>query len=216
MGFAIKNIFPFQKNFLYAIKKFFVAKFQLFCPKNLQIFSSKKVPKITQKNFSKCFFGQNAKKILTRAPAAHFKIINSGLENYEMSLKKNEKKNENYPLFLFFLSFFFCFQNFFLHEIFFILNSIIQNLYIFAIKNIFPFQKNFFICNKKIFLRRNFNFFVPKIFQFFLQKKCQKSPKKIFQSVFGQNAKKILTRAPAAHFEIINSGLENYEMSYKK
>merc|ERR1711989_109891 len=84
---------------------------------------------------------------------------------------------------------------------------------IFAIKNILPFQKNFFICNKKIFLRRNFNFFVPKIFKFFLQKNRQKSPQKVF---FGQNAKKILTRAPAAHFEIINSGLENYEMSLKK
>merc|ERR1711873_109858 len=85
-----------------------------------------------------------------------------------------------FPFFFFFL----LFPEFFLHEIFFILNSIIQNLYIFAIKNIFPFQKKFFICNKKIFLRRNFNFFVPKIFKFFLQKNRQKSPKKIFQSVF--------------------------------
>merc|ERR1712240_549403 len=131
-------------------------------------------------------------------------------------LKKKKKKNENYPTFSFFFLFSSVSRIFFLHEIFFILNSIIQNLYIFAIKNIFPFQKNFFICNKKIFLRRNFNFFVPKIFKFFLQKNRQKSPKKIFQSVFWPKCEKILTRAPAAHFEIINSGLENYEMSYKK
>merc|ERR1712163_25220 len=110
--------------------------------------------------------------------------------------------------FFFFSFFFLLFPEFFLHEIFFILNSTIQNLYIFAIKNIFPFQKKFFICNKKFFLRRNFHFFVPKI--------AKNRPKKFFKVFFGQNAKKILTRAPAAHFEIINSGLENYEMSLKK
>merc|ERR1712240_911747 len=59
----IKKYFPFQKKyFLYAIKNFFEAKFHLFCTKNLQFFSSKKSPKITQKNFSKCFLAKMRKK----------------------------------------------------------------------------------------------------------------------------------------------------------
>merc|ERR1712240_263228 len=81
----IKKHFPFQKKyFLYAIKNFFEAKFHLFFTKNLQFFLQKNRQK-SPKNFSKCFLAKMRKKFLTRAPAAHFEITNSGLENYEMS-----------------------------------------------------------------------------------------------------------------------------------
>merc|ERR1712175_12377 len=94
----IKKYFPFQKKyFLYAIKNFFEAKFHLFCTKNLQFFLQKKIAKNHPKKFFKVFFGQNAKKNLTRAPAA---------------------QNENYPLFLFFFLFSSVSRNFFCMEFF--------------------------------------------------------------------------------------------------
>ena len=108
---------------------------------------------------------------------------------------------------------FWLFTEFFLHQKFFIWNSIIWKIYIFLVKNIFPFQKKFLYAIKKIFLSRNLIFCGQKIFNFFSKKSPKITQKNFFKVFFGQNAKKNLTRAPAAHFEIINSGLENYEMS---
>ena len=108
---------------------------------------------------------------------------------------------------------FWLFTEFFLHQKFFIWNSIIWKIYVFLVKNIFPFQKNFLYAIKNFFWGEISTFLSQKSSNFFFKKIAKNHPKKFFKVFFGQNAKKILTRAPAAHFEIINSGLENYEMS---
>merc|ERR1712240_482473 len=83
-------------------------------------------------------------------------------------------------------------------------------------KKYFSFPKNFFICNKKIFLRRNFNFFVPKIFKFFLQKNRQKSPKKIFQSVFWPKCEKNFDQGSRRTFRNHQFGFEKIMKCLKK
>merc|ERR1711989_144837 len=106
-----------------------------------------------------------------------------------------------------------CLQNLHFTSKLFILKFYnLQNIYIF-IKKHFPFQKKYFLYAIKKFFEAKFHLFFTKNLQFFLQKNRQKSPKKFFKVFFGQNAKKNLPGAPAAPFEIINSGLENYEMS---
>merc|ERR1712240_436174 len=95
----------------------------------------------------------------------------------------------NYPLFSFFLSFSSVSRIFFAWNFFYFKFYNLEFIYI-CNKKYFSFPKKIFLCNKKIFLRRNFNFFVPKIFKFFLQKNRQKSPKKIFQSVFWPKCEK--------------------------
>merc|ERR1712243_257290 len=107
-----------------------------------------------------------------------------------------------------------CLQNsYFTSKLFILKFYNLQNIYIF-IKKHFPFQKKYFLYAIKKFFEAKFHlFFLRKIFNFFFKKIAKNHPKKFFKVFFGQNAKKNLTRAPAAPFEIINSGLENYEMS---
>merc|ERR1712240_413284 len=106
-----------------------------------------------------------------------------------------------------------CLQNsYFISKLFILKFYNLQNIYIF-IKKYFPFQKKYFLYAIKKFFEAKFHLFCTKNLHFFLQKIAKNHPKKFFKVVFGQNAKKNLTRAPAAPFEIINSGLENYEMS---
>merc|ERR1711989_147742 len=77
-----------------------------------------------------------------------------------------------------------CLQNsYFISKLFILKFYNLQNIYIF-IKKYFPFQKKYFLYAIKNFLKQNFIFFVRKIFNFFFKKNRQKSPKKIFQSVF--------------------------------
>merc|ERR1711873_311743 len=83
-----------------------------------------------------------------------------------------------------------CLQNLHFTSKLFILKFYnLQNIYIF-IKKYFPFQKKYFLYAIKKFFEAKFHLFCTKNLQFFLQKNHQKSPKKIFQSVFWPKCEK--------------------------
>merc|ERR1712240_23670 len=103
----IKKHFPFQKKyFLYAIKNIFEAKFHLFFYEKSSIFSSKKSPKITQKNFSKCFLAKMQKKICP-GPPPHLSKSSIRVWKIMKCLKKKKKKKKTKTTHFFLFSFFF-------------------------------------------------------------------------------------------------------------
>ena len=112
--FLVKNIFPFQKKFLYAIKKFFWAEISFFVAKKSSIFFRKNRQKSPKKFFQSVFWPKCEKKF-DQGSRRTFRNHQFGFGKLWNVLKKKTKTTH---FFFFFLSFFFCFQNFFLHGFF--------------------------------------------------------------------------------------------------